>query len=189
MVITSESSSAIVSIEKEIEKITVQLDELLGRTEGLTHKQLNFKPSHSDWSILQVFQHLIAAETHTNIYLRKKILAGKDLKTAGVSTKIKSALLRSLLYTPFKFKAPAAVDIKMDEEYDYEDQVKEWRHQRNEIISFLNQVDEAMVNKLLFKHGSGIRMNLVQMLKWTFVHADRHSGQIERIINDPQFPV
>lgn len=188
MVITSESSSAIVSIEKEIEKITVQLDELLGRTEGLTHKQLNFKPSHSDWSILQVFQHLIAAETHTNIYLRKKILAGKDLKTAGVSTKIKSALLRSFMYLPFKFKAPAAVDVIMDEEYDYGDRVIEWKYQRNELISFLGQVDDATANKLLFKHGSGIRMNLVQMLKWTYVHADRHSGQIERIINHAKFP-
>ncbi len=177
------------SIENGIERITTQLDEILERTKGLNHDQLNFRPSDSNWSILEVFQHLITAETHTNIYLRKKILAGKDLKPAGVGTKIKSTLLKSLMYTPFKFRAPAGVDVKMGEEYNYEDRVKEWRHQRNEIINFLGQVDEVMVNKLLFKHGSGIRMNLLQMLRWTYVHCDRHSKQIERITKDPKFPV
>ncbi len=176
------------SIENGIERITVQLDEILERTKGLSHDQLNFRPSDSSWSILQVFQHLITAETHTNIYLRKKILAGKGLKSAGIGTKIKSTLLKSLMYTPLKFKAPAGVDVKMGEEYIYEDRVKEWRHQRNEIINFLGQVDEAMVNKLLFKHGIGIRMNLVQMLRWTYVHCDRHSKQIEGLIKDPKFP-
>lgn len=176
------------SVEAEIEKLTVQLDELLKSTKALSHEQLNFKPSDTEWSILQVFQHLITAETHTNMYLRKKVLAGKDLKTAGVGNRIKSAMLRSLMATPFRFKAPAAVNVKMNEAYDYEALVKEWRYQRNELISFLVKADDAMANKLLFKHGSGVRMNLEQMVKWTYVHAERHSRQIERIIKDPKFP-
>lgn len=176
------------SIQGKIDELTIQLDEILEATKAFRHEQLNFKPSASEWSILQVIQHLITAETHTNLYLRKKILAGKDLENAGIGTKIKATLIRSLMATPFKFKAPAAVDVKMDEVYDYDTLVKEWRHQRNEMISFLTEVDETMVNKLLFKHGSGIRMNLEQMLKWTYVHADRHSKQIKRITNNSKFP-
>ncbi len=180
--------STVPSIEKEIEELTVQLDEILEAIRALSHEQLNFKPSASEWSILQVIQHLITAEKHTNLYLRKKVLAGKNLENAGIDTKIKAMLLRGLMATPFKFKAPAAVDVNMDEVYDYEMLVKEWMHQRNEIISFFTEVDDTMVNKLLFKHGSGVRMNLEQMLKWTYVHADRHSRQIERITNHPKFP-
>lgn len=176
-------------LNKEIEKVTVQLDQILERTNGLNDEQLNFKPSASDWSILQVIQHLIIAETQTNLYLRKKIKAGNVLKSAGLGTKIKTAVLKFFMSTLFKFKAPEVVDVKMDEEYNYDDQVKEWIFQRNEIISFLNQVDESFINKLLFKHGSGVRMNLVQMLNWTYVHAERHTRQIERITKHPKFPV
>ena len=176
------------TFDKGIKKINVQLDDIIEWLSKFNHRQLNFKPSDTEWSIMQVFQHLIAAETNTNLYLRKKILAGNNLKEAGIGTKIKTTLLRRFMYTPLKFKAPAGVDVKMDEEYDFEDRVKQWRNQRSQLISFLSEVDDAMANKLLFKHGIGIRMNLDQMLQWTFVHADRHSKQIERIIKDPKFP-
>lgn len=176
------------SFETEIGRLSVQLNRLLDRTKSFNQDQLNFKPSESEWSILQVVQHLINAETHTNMYLRKKIKAGKHLESAGLGAKIKAVLLKSLMNTPFKFKAPAAVRVTMDEVYNYEDQAIEWINQRNELISFVVEVDDSLINKLLFKHGSGIRMNLVQMLEWTFAHADRHSRQIERITKHPKFP-
>lgn len=175
-------------IEIALEKLSRQLEEIIERANRLNHDQLNFKPSVTSWSILQVFQHLITAEKHTNLYLRKNILEGKKLQSAGNGSKIKASILTSFMFIPFKFKAPAEVDVKMDKEYRYEDRVREWRNQRNQLISFLKETDVSMSDKLLFKHGSGIRMNLEQMLSWTFVHADRHTRQIERIINDSKFP-
>ena len=176
------------AFEKGIKKINAQLDEVIERAGKYSHQQLNFKPSKSEWSIMQVFQHMIMAETNTNIYLRKKILGGNQLEEAGIWTNIKTALLRGFMYTPLKFKAPPGVDVKMDEEHDFEELVKEWRHQRNEIISFLSVLDDSMANKILFKHGIGIKMNLEQMLQWMFVHLDRHSSQIDNIIKHPRFP-
>lgn len=168
--------------------LEAQLERLLEQTSSLTSEQFQFKPTPESWSISQVFQHLIKAEAATNSYMRKKIQAGKDLKVSGIKARLSSGLLRAIMRSPFRFKAPKLVRIDPEQHLPYEEQVSAWRQQRSEMKQFLEGLDEATSGKLIFKHGSGIRMNAAQMVAWTGAHIGRHIKQIEKVRRDAGFP-
>jgi hypothetical protein len=176
------------AIEKKFEVLEIQLEQLLEETATLSPDQFHFQPAADSWSISQVFQHLIKAEAATNTYIRKKILAGKSLKKSGIKAQVTSGLLRAVMRSPFKFKAPNQVKIESGTQKHFTDQASEWRHQRGEMRAFLEDLDGQASQKLIFKHPSGIRMNAAQMVMWTGAHIGRHLKQIKRIRKNTGFP-
>lgn len=176
------------SIQDKFTILEAQLDQLLEQTSSLSPEQFQYKPGPDSWSISQVFQHLIKAETATNAYIRKKILAGKGLKKSGIKDSIFSGLLRSIMRSPFKFKAPSMVRVDPEEHHSFEELQAAWKHERSEMKNFLDDLDAETSGKLIFKHGSGIRMNAAQMVMWTGAHIGRHLKQIQKIRRDAGFP-
>ncbi len=176
------------SLQKEFSKINVQLDALFKLTSTVTETQFNYKPDPDQWSIGQIFQHLVNAETNTNIYLRKKILAGPNLKDSGMGTSFNFFLMKYIMIMGIKFKAPPIVTKNMEGPFSLEVQTDEWKRQREDIRQFVAGLDKTTANKLLFKHGIGVYLNIHQMLKWMHIHVARHQTQIKGLMKSPRFP-
>lgn len=183
-----EIEDMIKEIEDKFAVLEAQLDGLIKETSSLTPEQFQFKPSADSWSISQVFQHLIKAEGASNAYMKKKIQAGKGLKKSGIKASLSVGMLRMLMRSPFKFKAPSLVKVDPEQNHPFEDQVAAWKAERREMKEFLDGLDAETSGKLIFKHGSGIRMNAGQMVDWTGSHAGRHIKQIERLRSSTDFP-
>ena len=61
------------TIEKKLDKLDVDLRNLLTDLDGYSEKTLNKKPDEKSWSIFQVMNHMILAEQQSLAYVQKKL--------------------------------------------------------------------------------------------------------------------
>ncbi|MBL7806646.1 MAG: DinB family protein [Saprospiraceae bacterium] len=170
------------------DRLETQLDTLLRTVEPLSHAQQNSKPDAGSWSILQVFRHMMQSEGQILRYLRKKIQGSATAPKANLWSSIRSVVLNVAMRLPLKYKVPDAIRIDFDENYDFEKLSSEWKTLRVEMREFLETIDEETAQKEIFRHPVVGLMSLVQGLSFMQVHLERHTGQIERIIQHPAFP-
>jgi uncharacterized damage-inducible protein DinB len=178
----------ITSVDKEFTRLEEQLDLLMQMVKPLSHEQQNFKPSANAWSILQVFRHMMQSEGQINQYLRKKILGAEASKKAGMIAKFRSVILNAAMRLPLKYKVPPAIQVELEDSYDYEKLSTEWKLLRKQIRDFLNSLDERTAQKEIFRHPVVGRMSIIQGLGFMQEHLVRHTQQVARIIRNADFP-
>jgi uncharacterized damage-inducible protein DinB len=176
------------SLKISFDRLEQQLDYLLQKVKTLRSEQQNFKPDAHAWSILQIFRHMMQSEGQINKYLRKKILGIATTRKAGFVNSFRSAILNFAMRLPLKFKVPDAIQVEFEERYDYEKLTADWKLLRNEISEFLEAVDEETAEKEIFRHPVVGRMSLLQGLEFMQIHLERHTKQVERIMEHPDFP-
>ncbi len=177
------------ALQQEFDKIEAQRVTVLNQTAQLSPAQQTFKPEPGAWCMLEVFLHLITAETNGLKYLKKKMLGDvQKMPTERFLTQVRSVLLKVFLALPVKFKAPAAASFKPRDSYNYHEIKAEWDELRAQWALFLDGVDEKLVTKPLFKHPIAGRINLLQALRFMGQHLEHHKKQLERIQSNPNFP-
>ena len=179
----------VTSLKSEFDNLENQLDKLLQTVKQLTNEQQNFKPDTSSWSILQVFRHMMQSEGQILKYLRKKILGIATTRNASLGAKLRSAVLNIAMHLPLKYKVPDAIKIDFEENYDYEKLTSDWKYLRKEIKDFLENVDEKASQKEIFRHPVAGRMSLLHGLSFMQEHLERHTKQVERIMQHANFPM
>jgi len=177
----------IVPVEKQFRKMEEQRKSLLKEVEALSHERQNFKPAADAWSILQVLNHLVYAETNTVKYMQKKMQGIATVRKAGVQAKVRSFVLNSLLQLPVKFKAPKAALPVQEDVYIFDNLKKQWDTVRAEFGKILDQLNPADAEKLIFKHPISGKFNIYQTMSFLEEHIEHHKKQIERIKAAPGF--
>lgn len=178
----------IVPVEKQFGRIEEQRRQLLDEVSKLSHGQQNFRPSPESWSILQVLNHLIFAETNTVKYLTKKMQGLATAEKSGLYAGIRLFTLNTFLRSPMKFKAPkAALPVQADV-YVFDNVKKSWNDVRGQFGKILDQLGNADAEKLIFKHPISGKFNIYQTMSFLEEHIGHHKKQIERIKTSPSFP-
>lgn len=176
-------------VEKEFEVLENQRKAWLQAASELSEAQLTFRPAPDAWCILEVFVHLITAESNGLKYVNKKILGDLNkIEKAGLGSTLRAALLKFALRLPIKFKAPPAATFTPREHYNYGEIKEEWDNLRQGWFDFLDQLDKPTVNKPLFKHPMAGKINMQQALQFMYEHVEHHKKQVERIKANPDFP-
>lgn len=178
----------IVPVEKQFNKIEEQRKKLLDEVAKLSHDQQNFKPAPGAWSILQVINHLVYAETNTVKYMQKKLQGISSVEKAGVKARVRSLILSVALQMPVKYKAPKAALPVQEEVYIFDNLKMQWNDVRAEIAKILDQLNPADAEKLIFKHPVSGKFNIYQTISFLREHVDHHKKQVERIKANPVFP-
>lgn len=178
----------IVPVEKKFKSIEDQRKNLLDEIAKLSHTQQNFKPAPDSWSILQVVNHVIHAETGVVKYMLKKMQGISTVEKSGMQAKLRWVVLKSFLKSPLKFKAPKVLNIPQEDVYIFDNVSKQWSGVRAEFAKILDQLNPADAEKLLFKHPISGRFNIYQTMSFMREHIGHHVKQIERIKSNPNFP-
>ncbi len=178
----------ILTLEKQFNRLETQRKEIQNKLGKLTHAQLNFKPAEKEWSLLQVINHLIYAETNTVKYLNKKIQGLDSVKKSNLLAKLRLFILKLALRLPVKYKAPKAALPVQEEVYILENLITQWDEIRNQFKKILDGFDSKTSQKLLFKHPIAGRFDISQTLNFIAEHIEHHQPQIERIMKSPEFP-
>ncbi|MBL7817033.1 MAG: DinB family protein [Saprospiraceae bacterium] len=176
------------SVNSAFNKLEKQLNDLFQRVEMLSDEQQNFKPDPQSWSILQVFRHMMQSEGQIDKYLRKKILGTASTQKASFKAKFRSLLLNLAMRLPVKYKVPDAIKVDFDAHYDFNTLTSDWQSLRKEFKAFLDTIDETTAQKEIFRHPVVGRMSLLQGLSFMQEHLDRHTKQVERIMQHTDFP-
>jgi len=173
------------SVQNQLNSLNKELATLFRDLKKYSDDDLNWKPSEGKWSVLQIMEHLILAEYHSQRYVYKKINYDDNLVKAGVMSSVRSSLISSYLKLPFSIKAPAAVGTEtLAETATFWELVKQWKQQREDLETFLNSLDSSAFKMQAYKHPRGGRMSIGHMLNFYKSHFRRHRKQIDKILKN-----
>jgi hypothetical protein len=168
-------------------RIEEQRSELISLYESLTPEQLRFNPGPGEWNMLQVMRHLVTAEKQSLLLIMRNIGRLDRISDAGAGAMLRHLILRVALFLPIKFKAPKVADVT-EEFPDYTGMKKEWHELREEIRQLIDNGNEELFTKAIYRHPRAGDLNLKQSLEFFEMHIAHHRKQVDRIRNSPEFP-
>lgn len=174
------------SVAANFRRLEKSREVLFEKVSGLSGEQLSFKASEDSWSITQVLNHLLKAETGTLGYMRKKNQAD-SLDKLSISASLKSALLVKGLLLPVRFRAPGPVS-QPPNTGNLADIRNDWDQQHQQLQAFLSELPADRTGKMIFRHPITGPMNIKQTLGFLNNHIRHHLRQINRIIKSADFP-
>lgn len=156
----------------------------------LAYLQLGWRPPTGGWSIAQVFEHLIIADTSYLPTLRNLATHGRRGDTPWRPTLAGKWLLKSLQPTSEK-KVPAPRIYRPAAE-PRANVVEEYLKLRVQEIEIIEQAKisgaDLVRNRMSSPVLSLIRVNLGDAFMLLVVHTQRHLQQIARVQAHPAFP-
>ncbi|MCC7223807.1 MAG: DinB family protein [Chitinophagales bacterium] len=151
-------------------------------------EQRLFKPKPDAWSMLQVAQHIIAAEEATLLFVstRQRI---KSSFWGRWRSRIRSFGLKLFLLSPLKAKAPNVPGLVPDGSKSYEQLSNHWDAVREQWRQFLTNFEAEHLEDVVFKHPIAGKFNLLQTIDdFMAPHISHHLQQLQRIKASPDFP-
>lgn len=179
--LTKEDRKAIISYLKKTRADLVQ------KVKSLTDEQWHFKPAPDKWSVAEICEHILKAETV--VLKRVDNLEGKDhkpelmdgYKEKGVE------LIDFIVGRSQKFQAPEPVaptgTMASPEEF-----IKSFEARRNETYTFVKSIDKPI--KAYYEVFGPIgEVNGYHWLMFISAHTERHILQLTEVLSDPGFPI
>jgi hypothetical protein len=164
------------AITQKLKKLEQERSSLDERLRSYPLSRLNAAPAPGKWSPLQVVYHLYLSERLALKYMTFKWKEKEKVGFAGMKEKIRLRLLKLVLASPLKFKAPAPVaEIPKTLEYSL---LSDWEVLRRETAEFLEKFDEENLNIRIFKHPFIGRIAILQTLDFYHAHFKHHETQI-----------
>lgn len=156
---------------------------LLRDLKNYSDAKLNEKPNEDSWSVLQIMQHLMKAESGSIDYVKKKLSYEPTLEKAGVKSTFNSLMLNIALSTPIRVKAPTQISGEnLLTDLTFWDVAKQWKQQRKELQIYLESLPAELYTKEVYKHPMTGKMTLSNMLSFFNTHVDRHNKQIRKTL-------
>lgn len=168
-------------LENQFKKFEQDRKALLDSLKAVANDKLAQAPSPDKWSVIQILNHLVMAEYGTFGYMKKKILAVDSLEKAGFSSWLGVQFIKLYLALPLKTKAPKGIDQPAGNE-KLEEVVAKWDKLRANWYEFLSQIKDDDLEKALFKHPFGNRLNIYQTIEFCDAHFKKHEKQIKNIL-------
>jgi uncharacterized damage-inducible protein DinB len=159
--------------------------ELLSELSEYSIEILQKQPRAEKWSVVQIVNHLILAESMSLGYIKKKVLAVEELEEVGFRQNLTMNIMKLAQRSSRKFKAPAPVS-QPESGSSHDDLRKDWEAVQLALKSFLDQFPDQYVKKALYKHPFAGRLSLSQMMKVHVYHINRHQSQIDALLKNFQ---
>ncbi|MCC7302586.1 MAG: DinB family protein [Bacteroidia bacterium] len=156
-------------------------ERLLSRLEKYKEEEL-IRSLNGGWSVSQVFFHLNTAEKLSIQYVKKKMLGGDSLPSPGVVQEFKLRLAEWRFRSGKKFKSPPVLGT-VPEVVIYKEVLESWTATRVDMEQILDGFPSGMLRKSVFKQPALGYLNVIQMLRFMTMHADKHYRQIEKALS------
>ncbi len=168
-------------LEKQFNALEADRKQLFTDLKQYNDEMLNKKPHDAAWSVAEVITHMMIAEEYSLKYLQKKVLSKATVGKEGFKQKYRWLLIKAVFNFNIKFKAPDVVDPKI-EFTTLADLDKRWSETRQQMLALLNTLDNADIDRILWKHAIAGNMNLHHMVEFLGMHYHRHKKQVHRTV-------
>lgn len=168
-------------LAKKYEDIEDVKNQFLQKVANIPDDLFNQKPDDGSWSLAQVFYHIYFVEFGTITTINKNLKADKVKLNAGISNVFRSLLLKIILKSPFKFKAPKVVS-EVPAQISFQE-IKEMFDKNTQAFKdVLTDLPEALENKQIFKHPLAGLFTINETLHFVREHYLHHEMQIDRLL-------
>lgn len=154
---------------------------LEARLEGRDDQLLNRPRPDGGWSPLQVLHHVVTAESLSLGYVRKKMQAGASLPAAAVLSPLRLLLLRAVLASPLRTRAPAATS-GVPAQLDVASLRARWNETRAGWRELLEAFPPDLLGRMVFRHPLVGLMSLPDCVGFMQAHLDHHARQVDRAL-------
>lgn len=179
--ITAEERAKVIRLLNESSKQTLEA------LESLSDEQLRFKPAPEKWSVLEVAEHIMMAESRL-FGAVQGALAAKPNPEWEAKTKGKTEFLEDVL-AGRKGRAQAPESIVPTGKLSREELIKKFKDARAKTLKFTEETKVALKAQTL-DHPFPVfgTLNAYQWLIYIPLHNIRHNKQIEEVKASPNFP-
>lgn len=172
----------ILQIEKHFHRLELKKSKLMTSLSSLSTEIYFKQPTPKRWSIAQVANHLYRSEKLSLAYLTKKMSNPDSIPKFHFKSWGTLVALKVSLYSPFKFKAPSAINMWKDQPIHNPHVLHEkWDASRVALIHFIRQYQPDFGSHLIYKHPVAGRMTMYQTLIFLNDHMNRHLKQMDQI--------
>lgn len=170
------------NVQNRFNKIEEDKLQLIKELSKYSNEELNKKPADGGWSPMQVIQHLIESESGSLKYMQKKLSFNPTLETTSFVNDLKFFAFKIFFRSPIKVKAPKGVSSDLPEFSDFKTTIKTWDESRQILKKWLENTDDNLWDKCIFKHPVLGRISLNHTLGFHDEHLRRHTKQIKRAL-------
>ena len=146
-------------------------------------RDLHRAPVEHAWSPLQVMQHIYLVERASIDYLLYKYGQNEQPPRQTLRTRFNGKVAVASLASPFKFRAPAAVDVAKQDLMDAPtlgDVERGLATARGDLRRLLDTAPPTWLEGAVYRHPRAGRMSLDDFALMLLTHHNRHARQIER---------
>ena len=134
-----------------------------------------------EWSLAQVVEHLLASETGTLGYMKKKSSGGWNaLEDAGEDHHASSAAINARLESDERYKAPDVLP-EPSNAIALNDLIEKWNALREELLDFVSHIQPEHFHKLVFRQPAAGMLTVLHALEFMDAHLRHHLPQVARI--------
>ncbi len=172
------------------QKINTQFDKMADKKRHimkiirpLTTEQYLHHVNPTTWSVGQIANHLYQSERLSLAYLKKKLSYPDTIPPFSIKSWWSLYTVNFILWSPFKVKAPPAINMWKDIEILSPDDLDtKWNQVRKDLAALLAEHHPRFHHHLVFNHPISGRMTMTQMLIFFNHHIAHHLRQIRRAI-------
>ena len=153
---------------------------MVRRLEAWPPEWVERKPAPSEWSALEVLDHLRKTESAV-LHSCEKNLAS-HVHRVTLAARAKTAVLLSFMRLPVKLKVPAPVSfVRPDVVTSLETELGRWSAQRLDLKAYLEACPQADGTVGAIHHPVAGWMNLRATMAFLSVHIRHHEYQLKRL--------
>ena len=161
-------------------------DALKKSIDGLTIKQLQFKPASDKWSISQCLDHILLTEKALFDFTKKEIEKPANPERRKEVKITDEELIKGMNDRTSKAKAPDNI-VGKGSYTNPEAALSDLRKSRDTILAYLNQYTvEDLRNHINDSYFGPV--DAYHGFLYIAAHTSRHNAQIEEVKADPNFP-
>lgn len=168
------------SLQKPMKRLERQKAELVRRIEAWPPEWAARKPAPSEWSALEVINHLRKTELAVLDSCERNLRSRERLVTSAERTK--TVLLLSVMRLPIKLKVPEPASFVLpDVVTSLETELNLWCGQRLRLHAFLDALPNIDDAAGAIYHPAAGWMNLRATMTFLSVHIRHHEYQLQRL--------
>lgn len=166
--------------QRLLDRLEQQQRDMLHWASSLSDRQLSFRPSAAEWSVLDVLTHLVKVEQEFATELRRGLAS--PTRSPRLPERVRCVIVLVVMNSPIKVKVPAAVAdrITPDLSLSLGEAADSWISARGEIIA-LAAASPVPLKGGVLRHPISGWLALDDTLRVLFAHTRHHRYQLDRL--------
>jgi hypothetical protein len=163
-----------------LKAIDHQMMDAFQKSSQYDEQQFHAVPDNAGWSLQQVLFHLWNVTDLAIEVMEKQRSKAGNRDNIGIGGRFRSALIKAVLWLPFKFKAPKNVS-HVPNDLSFDELKERWDNTVTRAHELIDAFPAHLEDKPIFKHPAAGWFSLNQTMEFIADHNEHHQRQLDAL--------